>query len=153
MWPLYSLMMKEILNIPVKGKKILDVGCGTLILGILCSMKEATEIIGLDNDQQAIDSAKENLLLNRVENIRLLAGELQDLKERDFDIILANINLNYIISHMPDFAELIKPGGTIICSGFFKSDLSRLEATISEAELILDHNRSDNKWVVCVLTK
>jgi len=146
-----ALMMKEILNTRLDGKKVLDIGCGTAILGILCSMKGAADIVGLDNDPLAIDSARENIQLNRSENIRLIAGELPELSEQDFDLILANINLNYIVSTIPAFAGLIKPGGTIICSGFFNSDFARLETAIAEAGLYVDHRRQDNKWVVCVL--
>ena len=146
-----SLMMKEILNTNIEGKKVLDIGCGTAILGILCSKKGATDIVGLDNDPVAIESARENIHLNQTENIRLLTGELPELTEQDFDLILANINLNYIISTLQDFAALINPGGTIICSGFFNSDFAKLEPVISEAGLFVDHRSQDNKWVVCVL--
>ena len=148
-----ALMMKEILNISVEGKKILDVGCGTAILGILCSMKGAADIIGLDNDPQAIESARENIQLNGTDKIRLLAGEISHLSESDFDLILANINLNYIISHLPAFAKLIKPGGKIICSGFFNTDYPRLKKAIANDGLIHDHSKHDNKWMVCVFDK
>jgi len=146
-----ALMMKEILKTDIKGKKVLDVGCGTGILGILCSIKGAADIIGLDNDPVAIDSAKDNIHLNKTENVRLLTGELPEIADKDFDLLLANINLNYIISTIPAFAELVEPGGLIICSGFFSSDFIKLETAISEAGLFVDHCNQDNKWMVCVL--
>ncbi len=148
-----AMMIREILNISVDGKKVLDVGCGTGILGILCSMKGAADIIGLDNDQHAIESARENIQINHADSIRLLTGELSDIRERDFDLILANVHLNYNISHLTAFGELVIHGGTIICSGFLNSDLSRFKEAISNAGLSFDHHRLDNNWIACVIKK
>ena len=147
-----ALMIKEVLKVRLTGKKVLDVGCGTAVLSILCSMKGAGDIIGLDNDPLAVESAAGNISLNNAKNIRLVKGELPDIPDRDFDLLLANITLNYITGHMQEFAGHVKPGGTIICSGFFHSDFTVLESTVPNG-LSLEYYKVENQWMVCVFKK
>ena len=148
-----ALMLMEIMELDVQGMKVLDVGCGTAILSILCSMKGADHIISLDNDKVAIESAAENIGLNSVKNIQLVEGEFSDITEKNFDLLLANINLNYMTGHFCELTKLVKYGGAIICSGFFIGELHKLRAVITDSAVTFSHQRVKNNWIVCTFIR
>lgn len=102
----------------LEGKKVLDFGCGTGILTLAAARLGASPIMALDNDPEALETCKNNVLLNGVaEQVIYLEGDLGVLKEGGFDLILANIYDDIILKNSSALAELTKKGGYIILSG------------------------------------
>ncbi len=119
-----SQMMRNILDLgDLSGKRIIDMGCGTGILAILAKMRGAEGVTGIEIDPGAYENALENASLNHQE-IKFVCGDAKSLSDCDTaDIFLANINRNVITNDIARYAEKIKPGGSLILSGFYTSDI------------------------------
>ena len=112
------LMMEE----DIKEKSVIDMGTGTGILSILAKKLGASETIGIDIDEFAIENARENGLLNS-SDVDWIVGDDRALSSlKPADIFLANINLNVIKDNLHKYLNKVKPGGAIFLSGFLSSD-------------------------------
>jgi len=142
---------KLLLEIPCEGKMVLDVGCGSGILGIIAAKRGATRVVGLDIDENALNNATKNASLNNV-NIELLK-DWQHLSNSKFDIITANIELNALIDLMPQFYRHLKDEGLLILSGIIKKQRLQLleQAKLFNFKPILI--KDTGEWQVILLFK
>ena len=142
-----SLILGELLDADLQGKSLLDMGCGTSILAILAAMRGAGPITAIDIDDWCVSNSKDNIQLNHITNITVELGDASSLKGRSpFDIIIANINRNILIADMSAFAIHIKPGGVLILSGFYESDVTMLTRSATENGLVLHDVITDEEW-------
>ncbi len=149
----------------IGGKRILDMGCGTAILAILAAkikiesgaVNDLGSIVAIDIDPTATDSASNNTVLNEVEQyINVKCGDaelLKDYLDYPFDIILANINRNILLSDMEKYYAVLKMGGEIYFSGFYSEDAVLLENKAKELGLSLEYFKSQNDWTVLKFAK
>ncbi len=87
------LMCKQLFELELKGKRVLDMGCGTAILSILSKKLTADEVLGVDIDEWSVENSIENCASNGFPEIGIQKGDVDLLqKEGSFDVILANIN-------------------------------------------------------------
>jgi ribosomal protein L11 methyltransferase len=142
------LMISEILKIDLKGKEVLDMGCGTAVLAILAAMKKAKRVVAIDIDEWAYVNAIENINLNRVENIRVVLGGAEMIADyAPFDIIFANINRNILLADMTIYARHLKTGGYLYMSGFYKEDVPVIEKELISQGLSVGAIAEKNNWV------
>ncbi len=143
-----TLMLQALLEIDLQGKNVLDVGCGTAILAIFAAQQGAT-VVGVDIDENAYENALENVKLNGVEKaVKISKGTVQDVAEKDFDVILANINRNVLLNDMQEYAIRLAEGGTLLLSGFYENDVPKLEVALQNADLLHKEKRVLNEWVL-----
>lgn len=135
------------------GKKVLDVGTGTGILAIMASKRGAEKLVATDIDDWCIENSKENFALNGVEGVELLNGQIDVVREADFDIVIANINKNVLLDQMGSYAEKLKTGGELILSGFYEEDVADLEAEGRKHKLAKMKSTSRDNWAMLVLSK
>ena len=95
-------------------------GCGTGILSIIASKLGASHITALDIDEVAVKIAKENSIINKVENIHAVKGVLTDIEKIKSDLIVANIIADVIIGLSSDISSYLKEEGIFITSGIIK---------------------------------
>ena len=146
-------MMRFIIESDMTGKSVIDMGTGTGILAILCKMKGASEVTGIEIDPFAWENAVENARLNNTD-IKLLcgdAGKLECITPADY--FLANINRNVITSDIKAYCRALKPGGTMYLSGFYKSDIPIVEAAAKQQGLHFATHKEENDWVAVKFTK
>jgi ribosomal protein L11 methyltransferase len=93
------LMMSSMLETDLKGRKVLDMGCGTGILAILAAKLGATGLTAIDYDMLCYKSTFENTALNHVKGVNIICGSKEDIPDEEFDVILANINRNILTEH------------------------------------------------------
>lgn len=107
---------------------VLDIGTGSGILAILAEKLGAEKIMAIDNDLIAVKNARENLIVNHCNKIKLFASALELMEPEEFDLILANINRNVLLHYAPYFSLFLRLNAKIVLSGILLSD----EIIISE---------------------
>ena len=149
------MIVSTLLNIDLKGKRVLDGGCGTGILGIAASKLGASEVVGYDIDEWSSENAIHNAELNGVGNMKVMLGDASVLKsvEGKFDVVLANINRNILLADMPAFVSVMADDSLLILSGFYASDVDLLIEKASSLGLSKIDSKSDSEWTCLVLKK
>ena len=149
------MIVSTLLNIDLKGKRVLDCGCGTGILGIAASKLGASEVVGYDIDEWSSENAIHNAELNGVGNMEVMLGDASVLKsvEGKFDVVLANINRNILLADMPAFVSVMADDSLLILSGFYASDVDLLIEKASSLGLSKIDSKSDSEWTCLVLKK
>ena len=149
------MIVSTLLNIDLKGKRVLDCGCGTGILGIAASKLGASEVVGYDIDEWSSENAIHNAELNGVGNMKVMLGDASVLKsvEGKFDVVLANINRNILLADMPAFVSVMADNSLLILSGFYASDVDLLIEKAASLGLSKRDSKSDSEWTCLVLKK
>ena len=147
------LMVRQMDKLNFVGKSVLDMGCGTGILAILALKMGANRALGIDIDQWSEENARENCLLNDVsDQIDIQQGDVTNIPDLHYDMILANINRNVLLADMAEYAQHLRPGGNLILSGFYEPDLPKIEAEASAAGLRTVAVMIEDQWCSCCLT-
>lgn len=143
-----SMVMALMLQADFKDKHVLDMGCGTGILAILAAKMGAGQITAIDYDPICYDSTIENSALNQIGNITPLCGSKEVIPDEQYDIILANINRNILLDQIHRYSEVLKPGGEIYFSGFYKSpDLEMIKQEAGKYGLKYANHLKTKEWV------
>ena len=140
------MMIEFALNMNLKHKTILDMGCGTSILSILASKLSAKKIDAIDNNPLCIESSKNNILINNCDNINLVYDDKIDQKTPYYDVILANINLNILITQIPNYSNSLKSNGDLILSGFYIKDIPKIKYKCKKFGLYMTDQKQKNEW-------
>lgn len=153
--PTTYMMLSYVAELPVMRQRVLDMGCGTAVLAILAKMRGAAYVEGVDVDEWAYNNAIENAATNGVElDLRLGdASLLEDAGMEPFDVIIANINRNILLSDMHRYAAVLKSGGRLLLSGFYQSDEGVLIARANELGMTLQSKKSRDNWSALELGK
>ena len=140
-----------LLDMPLKGKRVLDCGCGTGILGIAAMKLGASECVGYDIDEWSVDNTRHNAVINCVE-VTPLHGDASVLEkvEGTFDLVMANINRNILLQDMPQFRSKMAPGARLVLSGFYTDDIPLLTKKAASLNLSLSAQKEENGWA-CIL--
>lgn len=130
----------------VKGKVVMDMGCGTAILAILAAKMGAGQVYGIDIDIVAATSAYDNARLNKVsKKVATFCGDASLLQSNSYDILLANINRNILIQDIPTYSRCIRPGGLLFVSGFYVEDMPMISGVAANCGLTyISHDSMDN---------
>ena len=129
------------------GQKILDLGTGSGILAIICKKLGAGDVDAVDIDKLAIDVAVENCALNDCADINCYVGELKDVKDSGYDIIVANIIADVIAAIAADIPAKLAPDGKFICSGIINTKRERVEKALAEANFKVVRVEEKNDWL------
>lgn len=142
--PTTYMMLSYVAELDMAGKRVLDMGCGTAVLGILAKMRGASYVEGVDIDEWAFNNARENAATNNVE-IVLKLGDATTLQGH-FDIVIANINRNILLADMERYASVLNAGGTLLLSGFYEADEGALVAHANELGMVLRSRKNRDGW-------
>ena len=148
-----SLIIAALLEAELRGKSLLDMGCGTAVLAILAAMRGAAPITAIDIDTWCVENAKENSQINKIENIDIRLGDARMLKGMHFDVILANINRNILLTDMKTYASCLNEQGELYLSGFYTEDIPILEAEALKHGLKTLEYKEKNNWAMMRLVK
>ena len=134
------------------GANVLDVGCGSGILGIAALLTGASKAVGVDIDEVAVRTAKENAELNGVaDKFTAIHGSFTDKVEGKFDVVLANIVADAIIFLSKGVSEFMKDDATYIMSGIIDTRADEVKAEVSKYFDIIEEHL-DGGWV-CLAAK
>ena len=166
------LILRTLAALDLEGKHIIDAGTGTGILAIMAIKRGAASVFAYDIDEWSVENTKDNLLLNHIQTLSNspLKGEKQKVSplrgglegsvavacgdssvlegQPKADLLIANINRNILLQDLPRFAASIKPGGQMILSGFYLSDIPALtEATVQHGFSLLQ-TENEGEWAM-----
>ena len=141
------MMIQHILNNDFSNKSVLDMGCGTGVLAILAEMKGAAKIDAIDIDNWCYLNSLENVQRNNCKHISVYEGDASLLKEKAYDVIIANINRNILLADMSKYVTCLKKEGLLFLSGFYKDDISIINKECSKYGLKLQESLEKNNWV------
>lgn len=149
-----QMIVSTLLNMDLKGKRVLDCGCGTGILSIVAAKQGAAEVVGYDIDNWSVENTQHNAALNQV-TIEVLEGDKSVLSHVNgiFDVVLANINRNILLADMSSFLEVLAQDGTLIISGFYEMDAPILEQHAKNLGLQLYQTLDSEDWCCLVLRR
>ncbi len=141
------MMIQHLLEMDVTGMKTLDMGCGTAILAILAEMKGAQPIDAIDIDNWCYLNSVENAERNNCHQITVYEGEATLLKEKHYDLIIANINRNILLNDMQAYVDCLNKGGILLLSGFYNEDIPFIDTCCTEKGLTYVKKLERNNWV------
>ena len=148
------MIVSTLLHSDIEGKRVLDCGCGTGILGITASKLGAQEVVGYDIDDWSVNNTRHNAEINKVENMEVLHGDSTVLNHISgmFDIVMANINRNILLQDMHQFRDVMSGNSTLILSGFYEEDVPLLLEKAKELGLEEYGRKTDDNWCCLALT-
>lgn len=145
------MMIEQMEEIEFKNRSVVDFGTGTAVLAILAEKSGAAAIDAIDNDDWSIENAKENIAANNCSRINVSKADRLP-PEKGYDIILANINLNVIVTALPAIAKAMNKGGELLLSGFLNQDEPGLLKLLPAYNLIHINTSQKKEWI-CLKVK
>lgn len=149
------LIAKELFELNLENKSVLDMGCGTAVLAILAEKLGAEKLDAIDIENWAFENALDNLALNDSKNIKVYLGDISQLSALNskYDVVIANINRNVLMSDLPEYSGSMKEEGVLLLSGFFATDKPVLVQRAEEFGLKFDCIKEKNGWAMLRFNK
>ena len=151
-----QMICGTLLDMNLKGMRVLDCGCGTGILGISALKLGATSCTAYDIDEWSVDNTRHNAVINHVDQqLTTLHGDasLLDSIDERFQVVLANINRNILLQDMERFVSVMAPQATLVLSGFYESDAQLLVEKAKGLGLALQESKTNKEWNCLVIKK
>lgn len=147
--PTTSLCLKIMEENIKPGNSVIDVGTGSGILMIAAEKLGSTDIYGTDIDELAVEATKENLELNKIssDTAEVYLGDLISVvKDKQFDVVVANILADVILLLLKDIFKVVKKDGLIIFSGIIEDKLPEIVKQVEEKGLEILEIKRDKEW-------
>jgi len=110
------------------GDRVVDAGCGSGILALSAVLLGYEDVVGFDNDPEAVRVSNENAALNDLANrVRFFVGDLKTgLAGEQANVLSANIQADVLSLFAGDLVSAVAPGGTLILSGILAGENSQV---------------------------
>lgn len=159
--PTTRLMIEFLRELPATGQQVLDLGCGTGVLGVLALQQGATQVTFADHDPIAIENTLETLELNNFSATHSAVGglytatpeELLQQAPGPYTYIIANILAKVLLQAAPTIDKLLAGGGVLFLSGILEENLPELQSTFAKLDIQLVSKRTEADWYALHLQK
>ena len=146
------MVCSTLLTLPLDGKRVLDCGCGTGILGIVAMKLGASACTAYDIDEWSVDNTRHNAVINQVDITPLLGdATILNKVEGKFGLVMANINRNILLNDLPTFRSKMADDAQLILSGFYTADIPLLVDKAEKCGLRLVSQLEENGWACLLL--
>lgn len=152
-YQLVSLLM----SMDFRGQQVLDMGCGTGVLGIAMAKCGAEHVTAIDIDDMSVENTKLNFSLNISDwvvkpDVNVIKGDAANI-EGKYNTIVANIFKSVLLNDMQEYLAHLEENGTMILSGFYTSDVPDMIEAASSHGLYVSKQLSKNDWAVLVFKR
>lgn len=144
------MMISEMGKLDFKNKRVADFGTGTGVLAILAEKLWSRYVWAIDIDDWSIENASENIKKNGCKNI-IIEKKDRFAPQQKFDIILANINKNVILSNVEGLVGGSEPGGELLLSGLLKEDENNIISAFHAEGFQHQSTIEKDKWICLLL--
>ena len=150
--PTTQQILRQLCKMNLCDLRVIDAGCGTGVLGLLCSMRGAVDVFSYDIDSWSAENTLINAKLNGIHNIEVRCGDASVLPQNgDRDLLIANINRNILLADMPRFARSLRTGAHLLLSGFYESDIPMLQSAASDLGFVPVLQTVSDTWAMLML--
>lgn len=134
-----------------KGDSVVDVGTGSGVLSVGAALLGATQVHALDLDLVAVNAAKENVELNKVDNVvEVFHGNLLDTVKEPADVVVANILAEIIMTFTDDAFSIVKPGGYFVTSGIIGAKKEDVKNALIASGFVIEEVLMMEDWVAII---
>jgi ribosomal protein L11 methyltransferase len=138
-------------ELDLSGRRVIDVGTGSGVLAIAASKLGAASVAAVDNDPDALANARDNLALNGcADALAVYEADLSSLSLDPADLVTANLTPGALEMHAIRLRALLRPGGTLLISGFGPEDASLGETAFGA--LTISRRVQEGNWIAMALT-
>ena len=151
--PTTRMCLQLVESLATPGARVLDVGCGSGILGIAALLCGAASVVGFDIEEEAMQVSRGNYELAGLAghaSIHLGSIPSHEAPAGDFDLVLANISSKVVIELAPALSACLAPESALICSGFMEDRQADVEEALARAGLAIDEIAVGGEWVAAV---
>ncbi len=140
------LMIRLLQQLDLQQKKVLDHGCGTGVLGMLCWQMGARQVDFVDHDPACTLSTTENLADNKLPASKVNTGDISAAPNSGYELLIANINRNVLLAEAAEYLNLMAPQGRLLLSGFLAQDLEHIRAAYQSLGFQPHLHLSEDDW-------
>ena len=146
------MILEHLLDYDVTGAQVIDMGCGTGILGIAALLLGADSLVAIDISSECVTNTLHNLQLNGLalsERISVLHGDAGQLSAYPgkADLLFANIHRNIILEDLPRYVAAVRSGGEVWLSGFLLSDRTAIYQALEAEKLEVVDEATSEEWL------
>ncbi len=145
------LCVAALQRLDLQGRSVLDVGTGSGVLALAASLLGASRAVGVDDDNDAIAAARENMDLNPQAEVTLIAEDLRSSSVAAADIVIANLTGGLLISAALTIQNFVTRGGSLVLSGLM---------TVEERDVLsafpawrVEHRLKEDEWLCLTLIR
>ncbi len=142
-----TLMAEWLLETPLKGLSLVDMGCGAGILAILAAKRGARPVTAIDNYIFAWENTRENIERNDLPFINVLHGDASLLGKEKYDVVVANITRNVLLDDMEKYEGVLNKNGMMFISGFIEKDKKMVALKAKSLGLNPTGEKKEKDWV------
>jgi len=150
--PTTSLCIQMIEKYIQAGDSVLDIGAGSGILMLAAVKLGAGYVCGVDEDKNAVEIARQNLILNKIDasRFKVQSGNLVDGVHGRFDLVTANILTGVILQLLDDLKRVLVKNGRFICSGIVEKSASLVVEKMRALGFEILESHTQEEWVAIV---
>ncbi len=142
------LCLQLMSKVNFEGKRVIDVGAGSGILGIAAAKSGANVVDMCDIDVETLECAKENSILNNVElQVKIVAGGVTAVPPVKADVLLCNLTADILNKIVDDLTRYAKDGATLICSGILDTRIDELVENFALRKFYVQERIDEGEWV------
>ena len=138
----------------VKGKSVLDVGCGSGILGLAALLKGANHAVLTDIDMQATEATLVNAGLNGLtDKCTVVCGDLAKDIDEQFPVVFANLTAEILYLLAEGITKVTLPKGKLVLSGILNDRADKVELAFSKQGFTKIDSMSEGEWTALLLER
>jgi ribosomal protein L11 methyltransferase len=148
-------LLEQITRSVKRGTSLVDLGTGSGIFALAARRFGIEQVLAIDNDPQAIATARENARINKIKRVEFEVADARHWRpgRRGIDILVANLFSELLIEILPKLRRCLVPNGWLILSGVMRQQEREMKRALKSNEMGISRVRRRGKWIAILATK